>query len=261
VRAKLPLRAWSDGTLTITATCDRLGRVLTVDDNADGTPDSTYTYSLTSPAWTDPTGTYGVTLDAFDRAAALDDPVNAADFTWAYRADGQPSSTHARALSAAVGARHPNRSTRALVLSTMCVEITPRPSDIPAGSAIGGGQQQPQAERGTVMAGVLTLFGLLTYALIWSDPSAVPYPGGPGEWHSAPAWCRRLLRRGNGPVLIAAVSVQAAAATTAIFGMLRWIGILEYPLSAVGAWIVVISWCASLAVWGLVALRARRWRR
>ena len=137
----------------------------------------------------------------------------------------------------------------------------PRPRDIPAGSAIGGGQQQPQAERDTVVAAVLTLAGLLTYALFWFDSSAVPYPGGPGEWRSAPAWCRRLLRYGNGPVLIAAVSVQAAAAITAIFGILRWIGVLENPLSAVGAWIVAISWCISLGVWGLITLRARRWRR
>ncbi len=82
----------SDGTLTIDATFDRTGRALTVDDEDAGTtPDTTYTYSLTSPAWTDPTGSYGVTLDKFDRATALDDPVMASDFTWTYRADGQPS--------------------------------------------------------------------------------------------------------------------------------------------------------------------------
>jgi RHS repeat-associated protein len=83
----------SDGTLTITSTYDRLNRPLTVDDeDAGSTADTTYTYSLTSPAWTDPTGSYGATLDAFDRATAVNDPVNASDFTWTYRADGQPAS-------------------------------------------------------------------------------------------------------------------------------------------------------------------------
>ena len=77
----------------ITATYDRLGRVLTVDDNGDRTADTRYTYSLTSPQWTDPTGTYLVTLDAFDRPTALDEPVSTtATFTWAYRADGQVAS-------------------------------------------------------------------------------------------------------------------------------------------------------------------------
>lgn len=83
----------TDGTLLITATYDRLNRVMTVDDEDAGTtPDTTYTYSLTSPAWTDPTGTYGVTLDAFDRATVINDPVNASDFVTTYRADGQPAS-------------------------------------------------------------------------------------------------------------------------------------------------------------------------
>jgi len=86
----------SDGTFTITATYDRLNRVLTVDDEDPGTTaDTTYAYSLTSPSWTDPTGSYGVTLDPFDRATVLDDPVDAANFTTAYRADGQPASVAA----------------------------------------------------------------------------------------------------------------------------------------------------------------------
>ena len=86
----------SDGTLTITSTYDRLNRVLTVDDEDAGTTaDTTYTYSLTSPSWTDPTGTYGVTLDKFDRATVLNDPVNATNFTTAFRADGQPASSAA----------------------------------------------------------------------------------------------------------------------------------------------------------------------
>ncbi len=59
----------------ITATYDRLGRPLTVDDEDAGTtPDTTYTYSLTSPAWTDPTGSYTATLDPFDRVTGLERP-------------------------------------------------------------------------------------------------------------------------------------------------------------------------------------------
>jgi RHS repeat-associated protein len=78
------------GTMTITATYDRLNRVLTVDDDdADTTPDTRYTYSLTSPSWTDPTGSYSATLDAFDRPVAMTDPVSASTWSWTYGAAGQ----------------------------------------------------------------------------------------------------------------------------------------------------------------------------
>jgi RHS repeat-associated protein len=78
------------GAATISATYDRLNRPLTVDDDDLGsTPDTTYTYSLTSPSWTDPTGAYSATLDAFDRPTSVNDPANATDFAWSYRADGQ----------------------------------------------------------------------------------------------------------------------------------------------------------------------------
>ena len=80
------------GSQTITTSYDRLGRPLTVDDEDTGTvADTTYTYSLTSPAWTDPTGSYSATLDRFDRTLAVNDPLNASDFIWTYRADGQPA--------------------------------------------------------------------------------------------------------------------------------------------------------------------------
>jgi hypothetical protein len=41
---------------------------------------------------TDPSGSYSATLDRFDRPTGVNDPVNANDFTWTYRADGQPGS-------------------------------------------------------------------------------------------------------------------------------------------------------------------------
>jgi RHS repeat-associated protein len=86
----------SDGTFAITATYDRLNRPLTVDDeDAGGTPDTTYAYSLTNPSWTDPTGSYSATLDRFDRALSFNDPANATDFTWTYRADALPASASA----------------------------------------------------------------------------------------------------------------------------------------------------------------------
>lgn len=82
----------TDGTLTITAAYDRLNRVLTVDDEDPGTTaDTTYSYGLTSPSWSDPTGSYSATLDKFDRPTAVNDPANATDFSWTYRADGQPA--------------------------------------------------------------------------------------------------------------------------------------------------------------------------
>ena len=99
----------ASGAATITMTYDRLNRVLTVDDDDLGTTvDTTYTYSLTSPSWTDPSGAYTATIDKFDRATAVNDPVNATDFTWAYRADGQPSSF-----------AQPNGNTTALAYDTL----------------------------------------------------------------------------------------------------------------------------------------------
>ena len=83
-------RTATTGTLVITATYDRLNRVLTVDDeDPDTTPDTTYTYSLTSPSWTDPTGSYTATLDAFDRPVAMTDPASASGWAWTYLAAGQ----------------------------------------------------------------------------------------------------------------------------------------------------------------------------
>lgn len=109
------------------------------------------------------------------------------------------------------------------------------------------------------MATVLILLGLGVYLGLWFDSSVVPYPRGPGEWRSAPVWLRRAVRRGPGPVLIAAVAVQAAGTVTLVVGVIRQLGFLEFPFSGLGAWAIVVSWCAALATWGLLAIRARRW--
>jgi len=77
------------GAMTITATYDRLNRVLTVDDeDAGSTADTTYTYSLASPAWSDPTGSYTATLDRSDRATATTTPATGS-WAWTYGATGQ----------------------------------------------------------------------------------------------------------------------------------------------------------------------------
>ena len=109
------------------------------------------------------------------------------------------------------------------------------------------------------MATVLILLGLGVYLGLWFDSSVVPFPEGPGEWRSAPVWLRRAVRRGPGPVLIAAVAVQAAGAVTFVVGVIRQLGFLEFPVSGIAAWAIVLSWCAALATWGLLAIRARRW--
>lgn len=81
----------SDGTLTISATYDRLNRPVMIDDeDAGSTADTTYTYALASPSWTDPTGTYLVNLDAFDRPTSVDGPAIGA-ITSTYRSDGMPA--------------------------------------------------------------------------------------------------------------------------------------------------------------------------
>ncbi len=74
----------------ITSTYDRLDRPLTVDDEDAGTTDdTTYDYpTFTSASRIDVTGSYAVTLDAFGRQTAVNDPVNASAFTWAYQGDG-----------------------------------------------------------------------------------------------------------------------------------------------------------------------------
>lgn len=74
---------------TITSTFDRLGRVLTV-DGADGA-DTSYTYSHTTPTRSDPSGAYTFTLDDFGREIGATTPLSQTPFTFAHRADGQPS--------------------------------------------------------------------------------------------------------------------------------------------------------------------------
>lgn len=119
--------------------------------------------------------------------------------------------------------------------------------------------EQPARHAVSLVATVLILLGLGVYLGLWFDSSVVPYSQGPGEWGSAPAWLRKAVRRGPGPVLIAAVAVQAAGAVTFVVGVIRQLEFLEFPVSELGAWTIVLSWCAALATWGLLAIRARRW--
>lgn len=111
------------------------------------------------------------------------------------------------------------------------------------------------------MALSLIIPGLGIYLLLWSDHSGVPNPNGAGEWRSVPRWIRRIVVRGDGPVLIGAVFVQLAAAVMLVVGLLSLTELLVYPLSAVGYYAIVGSWVLALASWGLVEIRARIWRR
>jgi hypothetical protein len=109
--------------------------------------------------------------------------------------------------------------------------------------------------------GVAIFVGVGVYLMLWLDPDIAPYPSGPGEWRSAPVWFRRLVRRVNGPVVISAVAVQGAAALLLVFGLLGWLGLLAAAYSGYAFLLVTIAWCAALVVWGLLAIRARRWRQ
>lgn len=111
------------------------------------------------------------------------------------------------------------------------------------------------------MALIPIVFGLLLHAILWTDHEVVPNPDGAGEWRSVRRWIRRIVVRGDGPVLIGAVFGQLAAAVTLVVGPLRLTDILTYPLSAVGYYAIVGSWVLALASWGMVEIRARMWRR
>jgi len=108
---------------------------------------------------------------------------------------------------------------------------------------------------------VLIISGLLIYAVLWSDHEVAPNPDGAGEWRSVPRWIKRIVVRGNGPVLIGAVFGQLAAAVMLAVGLLRLADVLTYPLSAVGYYAIGGSWVLALASFGLVEIRARMWRR
>lgn len=108
---------------------------------------------------------------------------------------------------------------------------------------------------------VLIISGLGIYLLLWSDHDVVPNPDGAGEWRSVPRWIKRIVVRGDGPVLIGAVFGQLAAAVMLVVGLLRVTEILVYPLSAVGAYAIAGSWVLALGSFGLVEIRARMWRR
>jgi len=62
-------------------------------------------------------------------------------------------------------------------------------------------------------------------------------------------------------VLIGAVFGQLAAAVMLVVGLMSLTKLLVYPLSAVGYYAIVGSWVLALASFGLVEIRARRWRR
>jgi len=108
---------------------------------------------------------------------------------------------------------------------------------------------------------VIIISALLIYTVLWSDHDVVPNPDGAGEWRSVPRWVRRIVVRGDGPVLIGAVFGQLAAAVMLVVGLLSLTEILVYPLSAVGYYAIVGSWVLALASWGMVEIRARMWRR
>jgi hypothetical protein len=60
----------------------------------------------------------------------------------------------------------------------------------------------------------ILIFGIGVYLMMWwnHENRGVPNPHGHGVWRSAPSSLRHLLRRGDGPVLIGAVALQAMAA-------------------------------------------------
>lgn len=54
------------------------------------------------------------------------------------------------------------------------------------------------------MAANLVILGILLYFVAWfaHDKGGVPKPGEGPRWRTPPAWLRRLLRRGQGPILL-----------------------------------------------------------
>lgn len=111
------------------------------------------------------------------------------------------------------------------------------------------------------MALVLIVSGLGLYLLLWSDHQGVPNPDGAGEWRSVPRWIRRIVVRGDRPVLLPALAGQLAGGVMFIVGLLSLTELLVYPFSAVGYYAIAGSWFLALGSFGLVELRARWWRR
>jgi len=94
----------------------------------------------------------------------------------------------------------------------------------------------------------LAIFGIGVYFMMWwnHENRGVPNPRGVGSWRSAPLLLRRVLRRGEGPILKGAVAIEAMAAgmvTAAVLGITRTISpetTAELALGSSG--IPLITW-------------------
>ena len=73
----------------------------------------------------------------------------------------------------------------------------------------------------------------------------------------APGWLRRIVRRGEGPVVISALAVQTAGFATLMIGVSGWTGLGADALHTNGMLIITIAWLAALVTSGLIAIRAR----
>jgi hypothetical protein len=103
------------------------------------------------------------------------------------------------------------------------------------------------------------LLGVFTYLGVWlsHDSGGVPRKGAGGELPIRPAWVRRILRHGDGPILLFSVLMQAfalaAIARAAVVAAGR-----PSPLEGLSGALLNIS-IALLPVGGIsLSIRARR---
>ncbi len=109
------------------------------------------------------------------------------------------------------------------------------------------------------MIGGSALLVLLGAALVWLGWSAdlnVPNRNGAGEWRSAPRPVRRLLRRGDGPPLFAAIAMEAVGIIWISIGVLGLAGVRSSPAPH----LILGSTIILGVTWMLVVLRGRMQR-
>jgi hypothetical protein len=94
----------------------------------------------------------------------------------------------------------------------------------------------------------IAIFGIGVYFMMWwnHENRGVPNPRGTGTWRSAPRFLRRVLRRGEGPILVGAVAIEAMAAVmlvAAVLGSTRTISPQTTAQLAVGSTgIPLVTW-------------------
>ena len=103
------------------------------------------------------------------------------------------------------------------------------------------------------------ILGIGVYWSGWDGHDHFHNPNGAGEWRSVPRPLRRLLRRGNGPVVIHAVFWEIFGLLVVAGGLVDVAGLAgvePWPtIVATSLWVSIGLMCVS---WAAAVVRARR---